>query len=74
MKEEKKINLNSTDNKCIEIFKQGFERGKILYSCGNPRESRKIFYYVHFIEYAIFNKSKKVSFYFGVGKRLEIVL
>jgi len=57
MKEEKKINSNSTDNKCIEIFKQGFERRKILYSCGNPRESCKIFYYVHFIEYAIFNKS-----------------
>jgi len=26
-----------------------------------------------FIKYAIFNKSKKVSFYFGVGKRLEII-
>ena len=33
----------------------------------------KFFYVVHFIEYAIFNKSKKVSFYFGVGKRWIIV-
>ena len=46
-------------NTCIEIFKQGFERGKILYSCGNTWESRKIFYYVHFIEYAIFNTAQK---------------
>jgi hypothetical protein len=53
-------------------FKPGIEQGKILYSCGNPRESSEIFYDVHFIEYAIFNKSKKVSFYFGVGKRLQI--
>jgi len=37
------------------------------------RESRKIFYNVHFIKYAIFNNSKKVSFYFGVGKRWIIV-
>lgn len=26
-----------------------------------------------FIEYAIFNKSKKVSFYFGVGKRWIVI-
>jgi hypothetical protein len=37
------------------------------------RESSKIFYYVHFIEYAIFNKSKKDSFYFGAGERWIIV-
>jgi hypothetical protein len=38
------------------------------------RESSKIFYYVYFIEYANFNNSKKVSFYFGgVGKRWRVI-
>jgi len=35
------------------------------------RESHKIFYYVHFIEYAIFNKIKKVSFYFWRWQAME---
>jgi len=50
MKKEKRINWSTKYNKCIEILKQGFEQGKILYSCGNPRESRKFFYNVRFIE------------------------
>ena len=74
MKEEKKDELKYEFNKCIEILVLDLAVGKILYSCGNPRESRKIFYDVHFIEYAIYKHCKKVSFYFGVGKRLEIVV
>ena len=48
-------------------------KGKFYTLVASLREASKFFYYVHFIEYAIFNNSKKVSFHFGVGKRLIIV-
>ena len=49
MKHEKKINWSSTYNKCIEIFKLGFERGKILYSCGSKLAENRLNFFVAYI-------------------------